>query len=146
MKILIVEDNSIQVEWMNDVLTRRFPDAKIQECDTEYGFHAAFENIAADPPDVVLMDVMLNWTHPAPDMVHPPPAIVEAGIWRAGIRCQKMLRGDPRTRDIPIVLYTSLAESSLTAELKELPPAAYLPKDSNFEPLVREIQSTLKKK
>jgi CheY-like chemotaxis protein len=146
MKILIVEDNSIQLEWMNDELARRFPSAKIQECDTEYGFRSAFEKIAADPPDVVLMDVMLNWTHPAEDMEPRPPAIAEAGIWRAGIRCQKMLRGDPRTKDIPVLLYTSLAESSLTAELKEMSPAAYLPKDSNFEPLVREIQSTLKKK
>jgi CheY-like chemotaxis protein len=145
MKILIVEDNSIQLEWMNDELARRFPNAKIQECDTECGFRAAFEDIAADPPDVVLMDVMLNWTHPSENMVPRPPAVVEAGIWRAGIRCEKLLREDPRTKDIPVVLYTSLAESNLAAELKDMPQASYLPKDSNFEPLVREIQSTLRK-
>jgi CheY-like chemotaxis protein len=146
MKILIVEDNAMQADWMNQELTRRLPKIEIDMCDTECEFHANFENIAANPPDVVLMDVMLNWTHPAENMVPRPPAVAEAGIWRAGIRCEKLLRGDPRTKDIPVVLYTSLAESNLAADLKEMPQAAYLPKDSNFEPLVRQIQSSLKKK
>jgi CheY-like chemotaxis protein len=147
MKILIVEDNPLQLDWMNNELERGIAGVVVQQCCTEFEFRSSFEEIAVDPPDIVLMDVMLNWTEPAPDMPHPPAAIAAAGHRRAGLRCQKMLQEDQRTSHVPVILYTALAASSMADDLKDIPvKVKYLPKDSNPALLVKTIQETVKQK
>lgn len=111
--ILSVEDDPLSGEWIRQTIAAKFPDAQLKQMSTEYEFVSKFEEIASNPPDVVLMDVMLRWTDPAPDMPPRPDDVREGGIGEAGLRCQQRFQADLRTKAVPVILYTVLQKESL---------------------------------
>lgn len=145
-RILIVEDDYLQAELIENAL-RREPEftqdaAEIERLSTEKQFHLQFEAMASNPPDVIVMDVMLRWDDPAPNMEPPPPEIKKEGFYRAGLRNERMLTQDPRTSNIPVVLYTLIADIDLEG-IPGRPGVSYLPKDSRLDPLVQLIRSLI---
>src|SRR2546425_8168130 len=108
MTILVIEDDYLQADWIRQKLTEAMPNANIRLIATEAEFRSQFENIANQDPDVVVMDVMLRWADPSPDLTPPPQDVREEGFYRAGLRCERMLAEDNRTSRVPVILYTVL--------------------------------------
>lgn len=132
MRFLLVEDDSDQARLITTQVKGEFPDVKIDVVSTESDFLRSFEAIAAEPPDLVIMDVMLRWCNISQNMSPPPP---ECGDYsRAGVRCCWLLRNDERTQKIPIVVLTVLDNIGNGLGLPE--GCLHLPKQSEFANLV----------
>lgn len=142
MNIIIVENDYLQYDWMKDIFRRYFPDYRITQIKTELEFCNQLEKIAAKPPDVIIMDVMLQWTTPSENVETPPDEVIEAGHHTAGLRCEERLRGNRRTKSIPVILYTVLEQSDLERRFGGTIPEhiRHLRKESDPEPLFSLIQ------
>src|SRR5262249_17444212 len=135
-----VEDDHNQVKWIKDGLQQSFPGVKIQVISTEFGFRQSLPEILNDPPDIIVLDVMLRWADPEPDLEPPPDQVKKEGFYRAGLRCAKLLREQPATEKLPVILYSVLEHSDIARDLEENPLVHHLRKDSDYDPLVRAIQ------
>jgi DNA-binding NarL/FixJ family response regulator len=82
-RILIVDDEPLNVDYLEQELEGRG-----FETETAANGLEALERVAASPPDLVLLDVMM----PAMD----------------GISVLRILKGDPETRLMPVVVMTAL--------------------------------------
>jgi DNA-binding NarL/FixJ family response regulator len=82
-RILIVDDEPLNVDYLEQEL-----EGLGFEIDTAANGLEALERVAAVPPDLVLLDVMM------PEM--------------DGISVLRILKGDPETRLVPVVLMTAL--------------------------------------
>jgi DNA-binding NarL/FixJ family response regulator len=82
-RILIVDDEPLNVDYLEQELEERG-----FETETAADGLEALERVAAAPPDLVLLDVMM----PGMD----------------GISVLRILKGDPETRLVPVVLMTAL--------------------------------------
>jgi DNA-binding NarL/FixJ family response regulator len=82
-RILIVDDEPLNVDYLEQELEERG-----FETETATDGLKALERMAASPPDLVLLDVMM----PGMD----------------GISVLRILKGDPETRLVPVVLMTAL--------------------------------------
>jgi len=145
MKILIVEDDYLQADWIRANLEQAFSNLEtgidIDQIGTELEFRARLADIPKEPPDVIIMDVMLRWTDPSPDMQLPPDDVQEKGFYRAGLRCARLLAKDKRTSDIPVILYTVLEHIDLKGDLQGLPERViYLLKKSDPTELIQRIR------
>ena len=118
MKILIVEDDGIQATWALRSISGELAGVEVKTISTEYAFRCEFESIAADCPQIVIMDVMLRWTDPQPNMATPPAEVIREGPFRAGLRCARMLTQDRRTRGCFILLYSVLDRNDITGDLR----------------------------
>lgn len=108
MYVLIVEDDNPQYEFISESVGDMKFVSRFARVSTESEFYDRFEEFAADRPDVIVMDIMLRWTDPAPDMKPAPPEVAKDRFYRAGFRCVRRLIADPRTADIPIIIYSVL--------------------------------------
>ena len=87
-KILIVDDNEQNVE----LLQAYMEEIEGTEISTATDGVQALHTVSEARPDLILLDVMM------PNM--------------SGFEVCKQLKGDPTTRDIPIIMVTALNESS----------------------------------
>jgi DNA-binding response OmpR family regulator len=141
MYILLVEDDYLQADWIEASLKTAFGNIQVERIATEQEFYARVPEIVANPPDVIVIDVMLRWTDPSREMVEPPPAVEKDGFYRAGIRCQEKLAEQKETSQIPIVLYTVLERIDLEQEIDGLSKSVtYLRKDSDSTSLTDQIR------
>jgi CheY-like chemotaxis protein len=144
MRILIVEDDYLQAQWFAQKITEHFGDVNIDFVGSELEFRERLDSLRRQPPDIILLDVMLRWTDPSPEMVSAPLEIQEGGYFRAGLRCESLLRQSLETREAPVILYTVLEYGDLEAELGHLgKQTSYLPKDSDTQPLIEAIESAV---
>lgn len=141
MYILIVEDDKLQFEAIEKALI----EDQINRCDrierikTESEFREKFETIAADSPDVIILDMMIRWASRS-KWVEPPKEIAEAGFYLAGVRCERMLATDARTENIPIIFYTTLDNDESRNFLPERSQINYLDKDFRAEKIWKLIR------
>jgi CheY-like chemotaxis protein len=141
MKLLIVEDDHLQAEWISEKLSEAISDAEITCIRTESDFRRRFEEIANCAPEVVLMDVMLRWADVSLDIPEPPEDVIKEKFYRAGLRCQRLLAEHERTALIPIIFYTVLERTDLRNDLANLPThVQYLAKHSDIAPLIQKIE------
>jgi CheY-like chemotaxis protein len=140
MYILIVEDDEPQFNLVKSGLERirSFSKDRIERIATELDFQNKFDEIATNKPDVIIMDVMLRWTDPVRNML-PAPGDMD----RAGIRCEKMLANNDKTRDIPVILYTVLSRDDLKDDLPNRQNVRYLDKDFNSSNIAKEVFSII---
>lgn len=147
MTILVVEDDHLQLRWVVSELQQEFPNAEINEIRTEYEFNTKLTKIAKSQPDIILMDIMLPWTEPSPEMPEAPYEVEEQGFYRAGFRCQKLLNENEKTRDIPILLYTVLSKDDLKTEIDSLSPnVMHLQKSGHPKEIFAKINYMLRGK
>jgi CheY-like chemotaxis protein len=147
MKILVVEDDYLQSEWLVPMLQRAFPRARIEPVSTEKEFRDKLPEIVMNPPTVVVMDVMLRWSDPEPTMEPPPREVQEGGFYRAGLRCQQLLAAQESTRSVPILLYTVLDREDLNREFDHLPDNVhYVRKSDNPSPLLKLVRQSMRRK
>jgi len=143
--ILVVENDFLQSDWLVKSLRQAFPQAKVWQIKTESAFRDSFEAIAQNPPDAIVMDVMLQWTEASDDIEEQtfPKRVLDEGPYRAGLRCEEMLTADGRTKNIPMILYTILERHDLEPDFPDLnahPNVKHLRKDSTPEPLIQLIR------
>jgi DNA-binding NarL/FixJ family response regulator len=144
MKILIVEDDHLQADWIRTTLESGLEGANVEHIRTEHDFQQHFDEIASDPPNVVVMDVMLRWSDPAPEIPAPPDNVRTEGFYRAGLRCSRLLARNERTTRIPVILFTVLEHSDLEDELQKLGRnIIYLRKEADADQLVAAVRSRL---
>lgn len=143
--IVIVEDDHLQEAPLQDYLTGTITDAQIETICTELEFRTRLPALRARVPDLVIMDVMLRWTFPAPDAVAPPEDVASGGYYRAGLRCARLLADDPQLCGVPVILYTILERSDLERDGETLPKnSTYLGKHTELDVLSRKARDLLK--
>ncbi len=143
--IVVVEDDHLQAEPLAEHLECEFGAVSIRTLRTESEFRGALPAFRTDRPDLVVMDVMLQWTKPSPNQPVPPPDVVEGGYFRAGLRCAQLLLDDERLRGVPVILYTILERADLERGGRSLPSnCTYFGKNSELDALVRHVRSRLR--
>ena len=141
MHILIVEDDYQQADLIRDSLQSAYPDGKIDLIQTEHEFRAYLDVIAKQPPNIVVLDVMLRWTDPSEKMEPRPEDAKSGGIFEAGLRCKELLAAREATRRIPIILYTALERADLGSKGQG---ALHLSKEADPEVLINAIRTLTK--
>jgi two-component system cell cycle response regulator DivK len=117
-RILIVEDNKIDVRLLKDILDTRGYDT-LQTGDGFEAINLAFANL----PDLILMDIQL-------------PEI-------SGLEVTRRLRGDERSRRIPIVAVTAFAMGWHEREALDSGCDAYISKPISMLGFLRTVESFL---
>jgi hypothetical protein len=144
---VVVEDDHLQEGPLADHLVGTFPDAVVKTITTEEQFRAHLPAMRVAVPDLVLMDVMLRWASPRPDMPAPPEDVVTGGYYRAGLRCARLMLDDACLQQVPVVLYTILEHNDLERDGQVLPPnATYIGKNTELEVLSRHLRSRMRER
>jgi two-component system cell cycle response regulator DivK len=117
-RILIVEDNETDVRLLKDILEMRGYDI-LQTGDGLEAINLAFANV----PDLILMDIQL------PEM--------------SGLEVTRRLRGDERSRRIPIVAVTAFAMGWHEREALDSGCDAYISKPISMLGFLRTVESFL---
>ena len=117
-RILIVEDNEIDVRLLKDILEMRGYDT-LQTGDGLEAINLAFANL----PDLILMDIRL-------------PEI-------SGLEVTRRLRGDERSRRIPIIAVTAFAMGWHEREALDSGCDAYISKPISMLGFLRTVESFL---
>jgi two-component system alkaline phosphatase synthesis response regulator PhoP len=118
-KVLIVDDNAQNLELLEaymDEMPEVTPITAVNGVE-------ALEKVAADPPDLILLDIMM------PKM--------------SGFEACKLLKADPATRDIPIIMVTALNELGDMERARECGADEFLSKPVNRVELSTRVRNLL---
>ncbi len=122
ISILVVEDYKVSRIMLRKMIEKMSP-WKVQEAEDGI---AALQKIVENPPDIILLDIMM----PRMD----------------GYELLQHLRAEPTTREIPVLLLTSLEGSDNEVKGFELGADDYLTKPIKGEVLIARIKRILGKK
>jgi CheY-like chemotaxis protein len=111
MRILLVEDDWIQEESIRDEIHVAFPGSTVESFCTELEFRENLERLRAEPPDLIILDMMIRWTDPSPELDESP---VQFDPHLAGLRCKQLL--NEFCKDVPIVFHTILTIEDVNKE------------------------------
>lgn len=143
MRILIIEDDPLQAEFVYTGLKRHFAQANIDRIRTESEFQKQFDTVLGSPPDFVIIDIMLRWTDPEPTMTLRPAHTED--FYSAGIRCARMFAKDSRASNTQLILYSVLPSVDFLKDFRDIGDMShrvfYLQKDSDVENLLNLIRS-----
>lgn len=120
-KVLVVDDNQQNLELLQAYLE----DVDCQTVPARDGL-AALEIVAKDPPDLILLDVMM------PKM--------------SGFEVCKRIKNDPKTTDIPVIMVTALNEFGDIERAIDSGTDDFLSKPVNKLELLTRIKTMLKLK
>jgi two-component system cell cycle response regulator DivK len=118
LRVLIVEDNAINMS-LSTFLVQSAGYAVITASDAEAGIKRAREEV----PDLILMDIQL----PGMD----------------GIEAIGLLKGDPSTREIPIIALTALAMKGDEARIRASGCDGYIAKPMRYQQFLAAIASVM---
>jgi CheY-like chemotaxis protein len=147
MKILVIEDDyPYFAELKNDLEHDREisrEGLEIVSIESERQFRESFEDIARAGFDFAIVDVMVKWEGREPDHKRPPKEVLEDGYYSAGFRCLQMLRDDPRTKALRVILHSNLDEPHM-GELRNNYAndyTKYVAKSGSAEDLLKVLHS-----
>lgn len=144
MRIVLVEDDHFQAESISSGIKSRFPNAVVTREKTESGFHARLESLVAEPPDLIILDVMLPWALADRKMPEAPAQVRDEGFYRAGLRCRDLLQSRDETKKVPVILYSILERDDLKGDHADAQLPTYLPKKADLKPLLDKIAELLR--
>jgi len=138
-RILLIEDNvNSGVQIYNDLVRV----GQTSWLNSESEFEKYWHLVEAEPPDVVVLDVMMAWAHPSKEKTPIPPGGVP-NLYTAGIRCAQKIVKSEKTRNVKIVFYTLVPEEDVREPLKELlekrPDMIYLQKPFDIGSVVGKV-------
>ena len=136
--VLVIEDDSVQANTLARRIQERFPGVKVKIINTESNFHKQLPSLNPAEVRVAVVDMMLRWADPAPEMEMPSQEIIDEGFFVGGLRCRKALVA----RGIPAIIYTVLDRESVPG-LKP-PEIEYVRKGPNAEDLLTSLSRFLK--
>ena len=136
MKVLVLEDDQFQAHDIKRYLSSTF------NCDviciaTELSFKRKLESGELDHCNVAVVDMMLRWTDPSPDMELPPGDVLKSGRYSAGVRCCAALK----LKNIPCVIYTALDVDTVSVLAQQKYPIVN--KSVGYDALTEEIRQLL---
>lgn len=144
MTILLVEDDYLQSDLIISQITLALDDVEFILLETEFQLRSYIPKLENNPSDIILLDIMLRWTDPAPDMPSTPDDVLEEGFYTAGLRCQKIISDNIKLKNIPIVLYSVLDKFDLEGKLKDSPKnVTHVSKDKDIPFLIDHIKRVL---
>ena len=114
LRVLLLEDDHLQRKDVQQALEKGLG-AAVETKTTESEFRRDFEEIASNPPDVAVLDVMVRWANPSRDMPAAPQEVTD-NPEKAGIRCARELRDDARTKAVKVILYSVLGNEDMGDE------------------------------
>jgi CheY-like chemotaxis protein len=109
----LVEDDNEQATIISARLKGRIPNYDMRIVSTEHGFREWLAGVEGELPVIIVMDVMLRWCDPAPDMPPMPDDVRAEGFSRAGVRCVNLLLKNSHTQHVPFVVFTVLDADGL---------------------------------
>src|SRR5947208_2212242 len=90
------------------------PGLETMSIATESDFAAQIDEIAAFQPDVFVIDLLLRWANPSPQMPPVPDGYEDdSGFYRAGMRCLGKLADDERTATTPVIIYSVIERDDI---------------------------------
>ncbi len=119
-KVLVVDDNVQNLELLEAYM---FELPEVIAITARNGIEA-LEKVAAEKPDLILLDVMM------PRM--------------SGFEVCKLLKADPDTRDIPVIMVTALDELGDVERARECGSDEFLSKPVNRAELTARVRSLLR--
>ena len=110
LRLLVVEDDYWDAQWLVENLTEQL-DARVEVLTSERDFVRCLDGLATDPPDMIILDVMLRWSPPSSELTPEdvPTEVQEGGFFTAGLRCVERLRATEQTRRIPVLVVYRIA-------------------------------------
>lgn len=138
MKIVIVEDDVMQLEGIQRDLNAAFEDLDITPFTSVSEFLEAFPSFEASPPDLFLFDIMLRWKSPGSSAPAPPQ---EWTADRAGIELIRQTRVSDSLRDVPALAWTVLQPGQLANTLPHR--TVLISKEGTPKQLIIAIRSLL---
>lgn len=142
MKIIVVEDDFLELEFLTSHLSHHFPGVDIAAFETESAFRKAMKMIRENPPQVVIIDIMLRWTDlPQDELV--PGDHFGGGYQRAGIRCQELLSSFTETAGVPIIFYSVLERADVFSDGRLPPNTLFSTKSGQLFDLTKKVRSLL---
>lgn len=139
MRILLLEDDPDQALDIQAEIAHRFPGAEIEHLYTESDFMARLDDVVHHPPDGIIMDVMLPWAKPSPNMPPCPESVRSEGQKFAGFRCASRLWAAGVR--VPMIFYTVLRDNDLMRDRRWAEcEAMYVQKKASFDSLVDRIR------
>jgi hypothetical protein len=136
MRIVLVEDDYLQSVWIQKEIQSAFPSADVLVVGTESEFRAKIGDFAQNPPAAIVMDVMLAWAEPGPNIPEPPADFETDGVIGGGRRCRELILSNPRTARIPLLLYTVLDRMDVPREMRDI----HVMKQDDSQPLVNRLK------
>ncbi len=115
-RILIIEDDRYQTDEIERCL--RPLGVGVDELSHRTQLSPAHEGIAELPYKLAVVNMMLRWTDPSPDMEEPPPHIIEEGFYTAGLRCCRELA----SRGVRCLIFTALDKAKIPLKPNEMFP------------------------
>jgi DNA-binding NarL/FixJ family response regulator len=135
MKVLILEDDLSEEQYLQSLLSKEFPGIGVDVLRTETAFRNALAALRANPPSAIIVDLILRWS----DLPGAPPSLYDP--YDAGIRCQRLLAEDATTGAIPVVFYSVVDRSDVPVQLTK--NCLYCQKSAAPFDLVRKLRSVL---
>jgi CheY-like chemotaxis protein len=136
--ILLVEDDHIQRADALRAIESSI-DVELTTKSTESEFELDFEAIAGNPPKVAVLDLMLRWARPAPEMPAASAEVMEHPE-QAGLRCARRLLNDPRTRGTEVIVYSVFPREDFRDTPAEV---IWVVKDPGFQNVLEKIREAL---
>jgi two-component system, OmpR family, alkaline phosphatase synthesis response regulator PhoP len=115
--ILIVDDDPVIRNLLNQIL-EEFQESGVRILTAENG-EAAMESIKREKPDIIFLDVMM------PKM--------------NGFEVCDMVKRDPETKDICIVMLTAKGQEIDKQKAKELGANYYITKPFNIDEIIKKV-------
>ncbi len=137
MRILIVEDDHLQLTDLRDALRSHYPQAELIEIRTEQEFRGQIDEIAKNRPDIVILDLMIRWIRRGK---------AEAGKrgespQTAGFRCARLLA--ERGVRVPIIFLTMLDKKDFESEIPQREGVVIVPKETSFDRVLGQIDKLI---
>ena len=137
MRVLLIEDDYLVARSLDDELRQRYAGIEIVDVGTESKFDQLFRWIELEPPDLVILDIMLAGAEPRDELE------IHRGL-RGGLRCFARLQAQPVLASVPVILHTALEWADLERELPNKPAhVLYARKGQTLDHLHTQIRSVL---
>ena len=106
-RILIIEDDQIQADDLKYRLEQL--GLPVDQISTEAQFRKRLGQADIKSFGLAIVDMMLRWTDPAPEMEPEPADVIEEGAYTAGLRCCRSLA----SKGVRCIIFTALSPNAI---------------------------------